>query len=183
MAEDDEKSALYQQIVEGTDPWVLLERMQALGFWSEGEPMPEDPTEEREERLRLEDELARLRSKRSTVGDPEQALKKERVRRWKESKKRRALARADREKAREARRAAWDAERDETEPRERLVRLHAGLRVVDRLGHHRGRARALAAGGGDHLGEDPADRFVADDTRHARRPRRRRRRARWGLRA
>jgi retron-type reverse transcriptase len=108
---DDEKSALYKQIVAEADPFALLARMRALGFWPEDEPMPEDPPEERAERAALEDELERLRSKGSTLGDPDEALRKERVRRWKESKKKRALAKLERESEREKRHVEWEAQR------------------------------------------------------------------------
>ncbi len=103
----DEKSALYKQLVEQADPWLVLERMRELGFWPEDESIPEESPPAAKERVRLDDELQRLRSKGTTVADPDAALQKERIRRWKESKKRRALARADRMAEAKKRAEAW----------------------------------------------------------------------------
>jgi len=108
---DDEKSALFRQLVQQADPWLVLERMRTLGFWPEDEDVPDEPPPVVAERLRLEDELVRLRSEGVTVADPDLALQKERVHRWHESKKRRALARVDRETARLQRAAAWAEQR------------------------------------------------------------------------
>jgi RNA-directed DNA polymerase len=116
---DDEKRKLYKKIVDQTDPWLILERMRDLGFWPESEPVPEEPPEAREERAQLQDELARLRNKGSRVGDPQAALAKERVRRWQESKKRRALKRAQLEEERIKRREEWQAKK-------RVSLVHAG---------------------------------------------------------
>ena len=106
MAKDDEKGRLYRQLLM-SDPWLVIERMRALGFWPADQPMPDEPPEAHAERERLIDELERLRNRGLKVSDPEEALKKERVRRWQESKKRRAVAKAVRETARAERRAAW----------------------------------------------------------------------------
>ncbi|HET6584040.1 MAG TPA: reverse transcriptase family protein, partial [Nannocystaceae bacterium] len=103
---NDEKTALYRQLVQA-DPWLVLERMRALGFWPEDRDVPDEGPHAKAERERLDDEIARLRSQGVTVADPERALQKERVRRWQESKKRRALARADRKLAQEKRAQAW----------------------------------------------------------------------------
>lgn len=103
----DEKSALYKQLVEQADPWLVLERMRELGFWPEDGSIPEESPLVAKERARLDDELQRLRSKGTTLSDPQAALQKERIRRWKESKKRRALARAERMAEHKKRAEAW----------------------------------------------------------------------------
>ena len=107
----DEKAALYKQLVEQADPWLVLERMRELGFWPENQAVPEETQEAIQERTQLEDELARLRKKAAHLEDPEAALRKERVRRWQESKKRRALARADKELKNKQRAEAWKNEK------------------------------------------------------------------------
>src|SRR5262249_5511573 len=94
-------------LVVQADPWLVLERMRELGFWPEDQDPPSESPAAAEERLRIEDELARLRNQGSVVADPERALQKERIRRWKESKQRRALARAERASAQEQRAKAW----------------------------------------------------------------------------
>jgi retron-type reverse transcriptase len=103
----DEKAALYKQLVGQADPWLVLERMRELGFWPEDEDIPEEPPAAAKERARLEDELVRLRSKGTKIGDPDAALQKERIRRWQESKKRRAIARAERIAEQKKRAEAW----------------------------------------------------------------------------
>ena len=103
----DDKAALRRQLLRDADPWLLVERMRALGFWPADEGMPDEPPAAAAERAKLLDELARLRHRDAKAADASEALKHERIRRWKESKKRRAAARAAKEKAREERRAAW----------------------------------------------------------------------------
>src|SRR5689334_8483466 len=93
---DEEKSRLYRQVAQQANEFVVLERMRTLGFWPKGEGLPQDPMEETAERARIEAELAELRRKQATVKDAEKALAEERRRRWEESKKRRAEARAQR---------------------------------------------------------------------------------------
>lgn len=105
----DEKAKLYKQIVDATDDWTLLERMRELGLWPEDEPLPEPPLEEIREAQVLTDEVEGLRRKGTRIADPDKALALERVRRWKESKKRRFAAKAAREADKKARREAWDA--------------------------------------------------------------------------
>jgi len=113
MSDLDDKKALYKQIVESTDDAMLLERMRELGFWAWDESIPEDPPEEWKERNELEYEIARLRKKSAVVGDPDKALQKERVRRWNESKNRRAKAKIERDIAAKERREKWEAEKAE----------------------------------------------------------------------
>ncbi|HWB80567.1 MAG TPA: reverse transcriptase family protein [Nannocystaceae bacterium] len=114
MSDADEKAALYRQLVTQSDPWLVLERMRSLGFWPEDEEVPDESAAAKAERERLEDELVRLRKQGVTVANPEAALAKERVRRWQESKKRRALAKVDREAQQKARATAWAEQRATT---------------------------------------------------------------------
>src|SRR5688572_27190777 len=75
----------------------VLERMRALGFWPTGVALPPDPPEEARERAAIEKELAELAQLSGAAGkiDPKKALQQERVRRWNESKQRRAQRRAE----------------------------------------------------------------------------------------
>ena len=108
MADKDDKKKLYEEIVQNTDDAMLLERMRDLGFWGWDDEIPDDPADEAKEWNELEYEIAKLRKKASVVGDPDKALAKERVRRWKESKERRAKAKIERELAQKQRREAWE---------------------------------------------------------------------------
>lgn len=111
---DDEKARLWAQITTQLDDWQLLFRMRELGFWPEGTDIPEEPPASAEERAKVLSELAMLRRQSARVADPEKALAEERVRRWNESKKRRALQKAERQAQQAARRAEWAAERART---------------------------------------------------------------------
>src|SRR5690606_1478784 len=106
----------------------LVWRLREVGLWPEGEPVPEEPAAAQEERAAIEAELAQLRKQSAKVADPEKALAQERVRRWHESKKRRAIAKAEREAEAKARREAWSAERARTV-------VHAGEGVSAGLQH------------------------------------------------
>lgn len=136
----DERAGLYKQLVEQADPWLVLERMRELGFWPEDEPVPEESASFAQERARLEDELARLRSKGTKLGDPDAALQQERIRRWQESKKRRALARAEREIERKKRAEAWAVWKSASF-------VHAGAEISAGLEHRDSDAERLTAQG------------------------------------
>ncbi len=119
---DSEKARLYKRLIQHSNDWLVLERMRELGFWPEGEPLPADPPEEVAERAKLEAEIAQLRQQADAVQNPEQALAKERKRRWEESKKRRAEAKVQKDKQKQIRREAHEAYRQTTI-------VHAGLGV------------------------------------------------------
>jgi retron-type reverse transcriptase len=119
---DDEKARLYRQLVQQTDEQTLLERMRLHGFWPEGQPPPQDPAAEAEERTRLEAEIAKLRKEAALVKNPDKALAQERKRRWLESKQRRAERKAQREAQCQERRQEWDAHR-----RAHVVHLGVGV--------------------------------------------------------
>jgi retron-type reverse transcriptase len=108
---DDEKARIYRKVAQQANEFVVLHRMQTLGFWPAGEAIPPDPPGEAAERARIEAELAELRSKKAAIQDPEKALAEERKRRWEASKARRAEARAKRLERQKLRRAAWDQHR------------------------------------------------------------------------
>jgi RNA-directed DNA polymerase len=110
----NEKAKLYRRIAQQANSFAVIERMRTLGFWPKGEPIPDDPPEQAAERARIEKELAELRKKKAVVKDVEKALAAERVRRWQESKIRRAEAKIKRIERQTLRRAAWDAKRSET---------------------------------------------------------------------
>jgi RNA-directed DNA polymerase len=111
---DNEKAKLYRRIAQQANSFAVIERMRTLGFWPKGEPIPDDPPEQADERARIETELAELRKKKAVVKDVEKALAAERVRRWEESKARRAEAKIKRIELQTLRRAAWEAQRSET---------------------------------------------------------------------
>jgi retron-type reverse transcriptase len=90
---------------------TVRERMIALGFWPPGEPLPADPIDEANARSALESDRARLLAQAGTAENPEKALRRERIRRLRESQKRRTLRKLERENEKKARRAAWDAEK------------------------------------------------------------------------
>ncbi|MFC1609375.1 reverse transcriptase domain-containing protein [Myxococcota bacterium] len=106
--EEQEKKALYKRIAAVPDE-MLLERMRAYGYWASGVPIPEDPTDEATERKRIEAQIDKLRKQHATVKDPDKALAEERKRRWDESKKRRALRKAEREAKKKQRHDEWEA--------------------------------------------------------------------------
>jgi len=109
---DDEKAKLYQQIVSRADEQRIVERMRLHGFWPADKPLPKDPPDEVRERQQVEAELAHLRREHSTVRDPEKALAQERIRRWQESKKRRADRKVQKLQEQVRRREAWKKTRD-----------------------------------------------------------------------
>jgi retron-type reverse transcriptase len=119
---NDEKTKLYQQIVQNTPDAVVLERMRLHGFWPPGDGLPADPPAEASERTKLEKELTDLRLKQSTAGDPQKLLTEERKRRWEASKARRSARKQERAQAEAAARAAWAA----TKP---TTLYHAGVGV------------------------------------------------------
>jgi RNA-directed DNA polymerase len=119
---DDEKARLYRQVAQQANEFVVLQRMQTLGFWPAGEAIPPDPPEEAAERARIEAQLAELRRTKATIKDPEKALAEERRRRWEASKARRAEAKARRLERQKLRRAAWDQQRAAT-----IVHVGAGV--------------------------------------------------------
>jgi len=86
---DDEKAKLYKRILKA-NLHTVLERMRVHGFWPTGMGLPPDPADEAAERAKIEQELTTLRATHSKVKDPLKALREERIRRWQESKKRRA---------------------------------------------------------------------------------------------
>src|SRR5690606_2284591 len=108
---EDEKKKIHDLVTKTLDEHELVWRLREVGLWPEGEPVPEEPAAAQEERAAIEAELAQLRKQSAKVADPEKALAQERVRRWHESKKRRAIAKAEREAEAKARREAWSAER------------------------------------------------------------------------
>ncbi|MCA9067425.1 MAG: ADP-ribosylglycohydrolase family protein [Planctomycetaceae bacterium] len=119
---DNEKAQLYKRLIQQTNDWFVLERMRELGFWPEDQPLPTVPQEEAVERTELEAEIAKLRQQNSKVANPEAALAEERKRRWEASKARRAEAKIQKEKERQARREAHEAHKETTI-------VHAGLGV------------------------------------------------------
>ncbi|MEZ4327517.1 MAG: reverse transcriptase family protein [Polyangiales bacterium] len=140
MKAKDEKSKLYERLVQDADPVALLERMRALGFWPHDEEAPREPAEARAERERLDDELERLRRRGVTASDPDKALQKERLRRWHESKARRAAQRAQREHEAAQRRDLWEEQR-------RGTIVHAGDGVSAGLQERESSGERLAAQG------------------------------------
>jgi RNA-directed DNA polymerase len=151
---DDEKSRLYRQVAQQASEHAVLERMRTLGFWPSGQGLPQDPPEEAAERARIEAELARLRSKHSTVKDPEKALAEERRRRWEESKARRAAAKARRIEQQTLRRQQWERHRAGTI-------VHAGPGVSAGLQDTQGDVEALQRRGLPvlHTAADLAERI------------------------
>src|SRR5256886_17680616 len=86
---DDEKAKLFRRLYTA-NLHAVLERMRVHGFWPTGVELPKDPANEAKERAQLEQELSSLSQTAGKVDNPEKALQEERVRRWQESKKRRA---------------------------------------------------------------------------------------------
>jgi RNA-directed DNA polymerase len=135
---DDEKKALYELITQQLDDATLLWRMRELGFWPENEPVPEESAANAEERAKLNAELTALRKLAQKALDPEKALAVERIRRWQESKKRRAIAKAEREAKRKARAQEYAAEK-------RATIVHAGDGVSAGLADRTSDVRKLGA--------------------------------------
>src|ERR1043165_8097319 len=90
---DDAKAQLFKRLY-SANRHAVLERMRVHGFWPTGVGLPEDPSDEVKERSKIETELKELQVTQTAVQDPEKALKQERIRRWQDSKKRRAANRA-----------------------------------------------------------------------------------------
>lgn len=103
----NEKAALYKEILQHADEYVILERMQENGFWPYHLDVPADPPAEIKERAELEKRIAELRRTGSKVKDPDKALAAERKRRWEESKQRRKANKLKRIAEAKARREAW----------------------------------------------------------------------------
>jgi RNA-directed DNA polymerase len=119
MAKQDDKARLYNRITQ-VHHAIVLDRMRVNGFWPSSQGLPPDPAPEAQERKLLEADLAVLKQDAAmSPGDVEKALKAERLRRWEESKKKRAEKKKLREARAAARRAAW------VEKRKGLV-FHAG---------------------------------------------------------
>ena len=116
---DEEKKKIHDLVTKTLDEHELVWRLRDVGLWPDNEPVPEEPKGAQEERAEIEAELAQLRKQSAKVADPQKALAQERVRRWHESKKRRALSKAEREAKAKARREEWKAERA-------LTIVHAG---------------------------------------------------------
>jgi RNA-directed DNA polymerase len=144
MTSDDEKKLLYRRIA-GANKFRVLERMRVLGFWPKATGLPAPPPDEAAELKQIEDELGTLRKKSLTAeGKPdaaiEKALKVERLRRWEESKKRRAEKKKLREAQAAERRAAWN-------DRKKTLVPFAGEGVSGGLGKVTGDDAKLAAAG------------------------------------
>jgi retron-type reverse transcriptase len=107
---DDPIKKLKAQLA-GLPDVTVRERMMALGFWPPGEPLPSDPIDEAHARAALESDRARLLAQAGTAESPEKALRKERIRRLRESQKRRSLRKLERELAQKKRREAWNADK------------------------------------------------------------------------
>jgi len=111
MAKQDDKSRLYNRLT-GIPHAVVLDRMRVHGYWPAHTGLPPDPPAEAQERKQLESNLAVLKQDAALgEGAIEKALREERVRRWEESKKKRAEKRKLREARAVARREAWAKKR------------------------------------------------------------------------
>jgi|CXWL01.1.fsa_nt_gi retron-type reverse transcriptase len=139
MSEQDEILRLHKRLAR-LDDAVVLQRMKALGYWPAQEGLPPDPPPEAQERREIEAELARIAKSRITGVDVEQALRAERIRRWEESKQRRAQKKVARDAERRAQVAAWAQAKDATI-------VHAGVGVSDQLGDTASDPGKLAAQG------------------------------------
>jgi RNA-directed DNA polymerase len=113
---DNEKSKLYKQIVQQSSDWLVLERMRVHGFWTDSAGIPADPPDEAAERSDIEAELKQLRQTHIKVKNPEKLLAEERVRRWEESKARRAQRKKDKAEKKRKRLLAWQAEKQDLYP-------------------------------------------------------------------
>jgi hypothetical protein len=121
MAADEAKAKLFKRLY-GANRHAVLERMRVHGFWPTGVALPQDPADEVKERSRIESELKELQVTQTAVQDPEKALQQERIRRWQDSKKRRAANRAALLERLKKRREEYDAYRKTTI-------VHAGVGV------------------------------------------------------
>lgn len=115
---DDPSSKLKKALLALPDA-VVGERMRSLGLWPKDEPLPVDPIDEITLRSKLENDRLRLLAQAQGAEKPEAALRKERIRRLKESQKRRSLKKLERLAAQKQRAEAWREER-------RLRIVHAG---------------------------------------------------------
>ncbi len=103
------KAELYRRIAESSADEVILSEMIRLGFWPDGEELPDELADLLRRQAELQRRAAELRAKHATVSDPEAALAEERKRRMEESKRRREERRKEREAERARRREAWAA--------------------------------------------------------------------------
>jgi retron-type reverse transcriptase len=139
---DDEKKKLYRRIA-GANTHVVLERMRVHGFWPAGQGLPPPPREEAEERKKVEAEIEALRARSGGKGplvDAEEELRKERKRRWEESKKRRSEKKILREARAAERRAQWEAAK-------KGLLVHAGAGVSGGLQSQQSDVEALTRRG------------------------------------
>ena len=140
MAKQDDKARLYHRITQ-VHHGIVLDRMRVNGFWPVNQGLPPDPPPEAQERKLLEADLAVLKQDAAmSPGDAEKALKAERIRRWEESKKKRAEKKKLRLARAAARRAAW------VEKRKGLV-FHVGDGYSGGLQHVTSDEAALAKRG------------------------------------
>ncbi len=139
MSEQEHLQYLYKRLAR-LDDQIVLQRMKALGYWPIADGLPPDPPDEAAERKQIEAELARIGRSALTVDDVQAALKAERARRWEESKKRRALRKAQADADRRARRDAWQAHKLATI-------VHAGSGVSDQLNDAQSDAQKLTRAG------------------------------------
>ena len=137
---DEEKKKIHDLVTKTLDEHELVWRLRDVGLWPDDVPVPEEPKAAQEERAEIEAELAELRKQSAKIADPDKALAQERVRRWHESKKRRALSKAEREAKAKARREEWKAERA-------LTIVHAGDGVSAGLQNKQSDAALLARRG------------------------------------
>jgi hypothetical protein len=147
MSDQDDIQRLYRRLAR-LDDALALQRMKALGYWPVDQGLPPDPEDETRERREISAELARIGEGKLASGELEQALRAERVRRWEESKRRRALRRAERDAERRAAREAWDARRAASV-------VHAGVGVSEQLRQVHSDGTALAARGLPILHDGP----------------------------
>jgi hypothetical protein len=124
---DDPKREAIKQALSALPDEVVLERMRARGLWPSSEPVPADPVEERVRRSKLENDRLRLLAQAEGAENVAAALRKERIRRLKESQKRRSLRKLERQKQAAERALAWADEKAR-----RVV--HAGEGVSAGLG-------------------------------------------------
>ncbi len=121
MAEDEDKAELHRRLLRAPQ-WLVVERMRLHGFWPAGEPIPDLPPELAAEREKLERIVKSAQKSALKLENPEAALREERIRRWQESKKRRAIARAELEAAKRVRAAEY-----KDYARSRVVHLGEGV--------------------------------------------------------
>jgi RNA-directed DNA polymerase len=112
---DDEKSKLLRQLASASS-FLVLDRMRLHGFWPKGEGLPPDPPDEASARTAILAEIQNLHREGAGAGlqGIERALREERLRRWEESKARRAKAKALRQAREAERRAAWRTAKAQT---------------------------------------------------------------------